>query len=365
MTTEEDALSAYRQPGIVLLQHSLERPGALARGLDMTYQEVSAWKQAARIYFGPTRFTKKQQQAVRLADGYSVSRLLRIERFAKRVADEAERWRFRLDALAFDGTADELCRYLKSATEEQSIPPVEPKRGTNVIQHSENIWSFTMRDEPARIAQLLKSLDVTGSEERLDKMWSMLAEGGQLVEPAYRTVIAIGLDDFMKVIAGKGDDVILGCSDGTTMTGAEYLAHLLAGRMGQDMFAGLYHPTQGPVNLYECRAASFKQRILAISEQLACAWDNCPTPSDHCEVHHIVGHKMGGQTKPTNLTMLCKYHNGVIGSTDPTDMHGPRPKRGYVCRENGRVVYQPPGKEPPRTNPRPAAKRGAMALVQN
>lgn len=111
--------------------------------------------------------------------------------------------------------------------------------------------------------------------------------------PAYRTVIAIGLDDCVKVLRGEGYDVIIGLSDGTTMTGAE---------------------------------------------NLVCPWPDCNVPADRCQVHHIHPHNLGGHTKPTNLTMLCKYHNGVND-----DNPNAPPRNGRVHREGGRVRYRSPG----------------------
>src|SRR5699024_6276164 len=168
------------------------------------------------------------------------------------------------------------------------------------------------------------------SEALLDAFWAQVAGNGNgLVRPEYRTVIAIGLDDFASVTSGCGDDVMVGLSDGTTMTGTELVEAALAGVLGENLYAGLFHPTAGPVNLYEARFASLKQRVLAMAENLVCPWPDCAVPADRCQVHHIDAHKHGGQTKPTNLTMLCKYHNGV---NDDGDLGNP----GSPTRKNKR-----------------------------
>ena len=49
------------------------------------------------------------------------------------------------------------------------------------------------------------------------------------------------------------------------MTGAEIVNLAMSGALGDKIYAGLFHPTAGPVNLYEARFASGKQRILAIA----------------------------------------------------------------------------------------------------
>ena len=152
----------------------------------------------------------------------------------------------------------------------------------------------------------------------------------------------------MKILRGEGDDVVIGLSDGTTMTGAELASAAIAGELGSNTLAGLSHPTSGPVNLYEARFASYKQRILAKAENLVCPWAGCNVPADRCQIHHIHAHSDGGQTEPSNLTTLCAYHNGV-NDDDPRRRrkkrrkkpNGPRP-RGRVDRHRGKVRYQSP-----------------------
>src|SRR5699024_10247117 len=103
--------------------------------------------------------------------------------------------------------------------------------------------------------------------------------GGGVLRPEYSTVIAIGLDNFAKVSCGNGDEVIVGLSDGTAMTGAELINAALSGALGEKLYAGLFHPTAGPVNLYEARFASLKQRITATAENLVCPWPDCTAPA--------------------------------------------------------------------------------------
>ncbi|TKW70914.1 MAG: hypothetical protein DI610_11865 [Staphylococcus hominis] len=59
-------------------------------------------------------------------------------------------------------------------------------------------------------------------------------------------------------------------SDGTTMTGAEYLTHYYA----RDLEVALFHPQAGAVNLYDTkRLANAKQRDLA-----RMVLTTCPVP---------------------------------------------------------------------------------------
>uniref|UniRef100_UPI00242F2132 HNH endonuclease signature motif containing protein n=1 Tax=Corynebacterium stationis TaxID=1705 RepID=UPI00242F2132 len=109
--------------------------------------------------------------------------------------------------------------------------------------------------------------------------------------------------------------------------------------------------------LYEARFASDKLRTLAMAENLVCPWPDCNVPADKCQVHHIDAHKHGGHTKPSNLTMLCKYHNGVNDDGDPANPGSQKrknkrgkgkpspgkPKRGRMRRHRGKVRLHTPG----------------------
>ena len=182
----------------------------------------------------------------------------------------------------------------------------------------------------------------------LEPFWDLVeGTGTGLIKPEYRTVIAIGLDDYAKVSCGRGEDVVVALSDGTTMTGAEFINAAMEGALGDKLYVGLFHPTAGPVNLYEARFASDKLRTLAMSENLVCPWPDCNVPADRCQVHHIDAHKNGGHTKPSNLTMLCKYHNGANDdgpATPGRKKPGRRkPSRGRMRRHRGKVRLHTPG----------------------
>ncbi|WP_191374199.1 HNH endonuclease signature motif containing protein, partial [Corynebacterium stationis] len=124
---------------------------------------------------------------------------------------------------------------------------------------------------------------------------------------------------------------------------------------------GLFHPTTGPVNLYEARFASEKLRTLAMAENLVCPWPDCNVPADRCQVHHIDAHKHGGHTKPSNLTMLCKYHNGVNDDDGPRKKRK-RPSRGRMRRHRGKVrLHTPSGKLVGNTHE--VSSMGAMDLI--
>ena len=244
---------------------------------------------------------------------------------------------------------------------EEILGPVPKDAGVKFGRAKHGMRTMTVTDTQRRVTDLEKTLDAATSarsdqappgvqkvvkrrsQELLESLWQHLDSGAGLVEPAYRTVIAIGLEDCARVMRGAGSDVIIGLSDGTTMTGAEMLSALLAGHLGSEIFAGLFHPVHGPVNLYEARFASAKQRILASAENLVCPWPDCGVPADRCQVHHIQPHNLGGHTKPTNLTMLCKYHNGANDDDPNAPPRNGRIERGRNIRGRSQVRYRSPG----------------------
>ena len=230
------------------------------------------------------------------------------------------------------------------------FPISKKKPGVRLGRVIDGLRTISITDTQRKITDLEKTLDTAikdkdqpRSEALLEPFWD-LAEGNGtgLIKPEYRTVIAIGLEDFAKVSCGKGDEVIVALSDGTTMTGAEFINAAMEGSLGDKLYVGLFHPTAGPVNLYETRFASDKLRTLAMAENLVCPWPDCNVPADRCQVHHIDAHKNGGHTKPSNLTMLCKYHNGVNDDDGPRKKRK-RPSRGRMRRHRGKVRLHTPG----------------------
>src|SRR5690625_4314601 len=291
-----------------------------------------------------------------------------INKHARKLKARGAAWKLRAELIALEGSIEEVEAYAKKrVTEEGGDKPKQ--RGVRVGRVIDGLRTISITDTQRRITDLEKTLDAAitnddqpRSEALLEPFWDLVeGTGTGLIKPEYRTVIAIGLDAFAKVSCGKGDDVIIGLSDGTTMTGAEFINAAMAGTLGDKLYVGLFHPTAGPVNLYEARFASDKLRTLAMAENLVCPWPDCNVPADRCQVHHIDAHKHGGHTKPSNLTMLCKYHNGV------NDDDGPRKKRkrssrGRMRRHRGKVRLQTPGGRLVE-NTHEVSSMGAMDLI--
>ena len=321
--------------------------------------EITLAKNYARLateLFSPCDSPRVQHDAIALAEEkkLSANHLLMVNKHARKLKARGAAWKLRAELIALEGSLEEVEAYAKKrVTEQGGDKPKQP--GVRVGRVTDGLRTISITDTQRKITDLEKTLDAAikdkdqpRSEALLEPFWDLVEGGGTgLIKPEYRTVIAIGLDDFAKVSCGRGDEVIVALSDGTTMTGAEFINAAMEGSLGDKLYVGLFHPTAGPVNLYEARFASDKLRTLAMAENLVCPWPDCNVPADRCQVHHIDAHKHGGHTKPSNLTMLCKYHNGV------NDDDGPRkkrkrpspgkPKLGRMRRHRGKVRLHTPG----------------------
>ena len=354
----QQILELFTTSGVTILRDVYEcSPYDLDSGV-MKLSTARKYVKLADVLFGPADSPRVQRDAVALAEQreLSIEYLEIVDKHAKKLKTRGAAWKLRAELIAYEGTLDEVDEHGKQrVTEEGGDKPKQ--RGVRVGRAVDGLRTISITDTQRRITDLEKTLDAAvkdddqpRSKALLEPFWSLVeGTGTGLIKPEYRTVIAIGLDDFAKVSCGNGDDVIVALSDGTTMTGTEFINAAMEGSLGDKLYVGLFHPTAGPVNLYEARFASDKLRTLAMSENLVCPWPDCNVPADRCQVHHIDAHKNGGHTKPSNLTMLCKYHNGVNDDGGPRKKHGPgkskpgKSSRGRMRRHRGKVRLHTPG----------------------
>ena len=353
----QQIIKLFYTSGITILRDVYEcSPHDLAGDL-MPLNTARKYTRLADVLFGPADSPKVQRDSVALAEArqLSLEYLEMVNKHAKKLNTRGAAWKLRAELIAYEGTFEEVEAYAKKRVTEEG-GDTKKKPGVRLGRVIDGLRTISITDTQRRITDLEKTLDAgikhdedqPRSEALLEPFWDLVeGTGTGIIKPEYRTVIAIGLEDYAKVSCGKGEDVVVALSDGTTMTGAEFINAAMEGALGDKLYVGLFHPTAGPVNLYEARFASDKLRTLAMAENLVCPWPDCNVPADRCQVHHIDAHKHGGHTKPSNLTMLCKYHNGV------NDDDGPRkkrkrpspgkPKHGRMRRHRGKVRLQTPG----------------------
>ncbi len=357
----QQILNLFTTSGVTILRDVYECSPYDLAGAVMSLGTARKYTRLATVFFGPADSPKVQRDAVALAEArqLSVEYLEMVNKHAKKLKTRGAAWKLRAELIAYEGTLDEVNEIGKQRDTEEG-GDTKKKRGVRVGRAIDGLRTISITDTQRRITDLEKTLDAAitnadqpRSEALLEPFWELLEGNGTgLIKPEYLTVIAIGLDDFAKVSCGKVDDVIIGLSDDTTMTGAEFINAAMECSLGDKLYVGLFHPTAGPVKLYETRFASDKLRTLAMAENLVCPWPDCNVPADRCQVHHIDAHKNGGHTKPSNLTMLCKYHNGVNDDGDPGNPRSQKrknkrrkgkPSRGRMRRHRGKIRLHTPG----------------------
>lgn len=324
------------------------------------------------VYLGSTACTKLQRQAREAADrlGHSVRRLEIIEKHVRKLAakpSSGSAWRFRKQLCERTGTCNELDEYAKKLVKKQADPPA-PSAGIRFSTPRQGMRSVYITGDQHEITDLEVTLDALREKEfanlprtagLLKAWWKHLRSGAGLVKRTYTTAIVMGVDDAIKVLtqAPGAEEALFALTDGTTMTGADYLTAQLDGKIAPDVFCGLFQPVSGAINLYRARFAEFKQRMLAAMENPVCPWPGCNVPADRCQVHHLRAYQRGGDTNPDNLTTVCSYHNGA----NDDDPNAP-PRNGRLNRHRGQVRYTSPGGRN-LTNDHPNTMLGAMHLI--
>ncbi|MGP5728412.1 HNH endonuclease signature motif containing protein [Corynebacterium casei] len=334
--------------GIGFLRIAYEHSPYDLESFGIVLPKAKEYSKLADALLGPADSPRLQREFLALAEQreFSLDHLVMVNRHAKKLKKRGAAWKLRAELIAHEGSYKEVNAYGNRRVKEiQGEKPKGP--GVKVSQAKNGMRTMTVTDTQRRITDLMKTLDAIETTEQprkkalLEAFWKHIDGGGGILKPEYRTVIAIGLDQSAQIIRGEGDEFIIGASDGTTMTGAEIVNLAISGALGDKIYAGLFHPTAGPVNLYEARFASLKQRTLCKAENLVCPWPDCNVPADRCQVHHLDAHKNGGQTNPSNLSTLCAYHNGVNDDGAQGVRH--EKSRGRMVRHRGKVKLLTPG----------------------
>ena len=334
-----------------------DRQAACAAGVKpATYIE---WEKAHEVYFGKTRSTRKQAQAVRVSrqTGKSLDQILFIEQHVKAAGSEREKWKLRLALLSVRGNYETLKRRAKDIAPDPDADKPAPQSIVRFGRSRKGKRTFSATGDDRDIAALehalRKNLDADRPEgpQMHEAFHDLLHKEGAVAASVPRPLVQIPLPDYVKILAGTGDETILGLSDGTTMTGAEYLTH----HHSKDLEVALFHPQAGAVNLYSTkRFANTKQRDLARATLTTCPMPDCRHAADNWEVHHITPWASGGPTNMDNLAVLCRYHNR-------TNDDGPhRNHRGRIRMRGGTPVWVSPRGTPV---PNTTHQFGAMHLL--
>lgn len=338
-------ISTLADPLMILA--GFDRQAAMRAGINPA--TITEWDTLYKTYFGPTRFTTKQRQAVTIAreTQKTFDQLALIEDRTKKITDPAEKWTLRLALLSVRGDYEALKRKARQIVPDRDDRPA-PAATVRFTGSRTNMRTCTITGDEHTMAALEYALRRGLSPDRPagPQMYEAFVDlitadtdndgsgGGGVGASVARPMVLIALDDYTKILAGNGDDVVLGLTDGTTMTGAQYLNEVHGAQLG----VGLFDAVEGAVNLYrERRFANAKQRDLARMMLTTCPVPGCRHGADNCEVHHITAWAHGGETNMANLSVLCRYHNRT-NDDDPKHRH-----RGRIAIRGATPTWVSPG----------------------
>lgn len=325
--------------GALDVLEGFDRTAALDAGFSQT--TVNNWKKVHDAYFGPTTSPSKQRQAGEKARraGLTVDKLVLIEKQLMKIDSKRTRNKLRLVMLEAHGNYRLFTKIVKKLLPGADKPP-QKKLTISASRHGRRTVVITADERD--IADLEHALlqgvnrDLPLSPQLLQHFLALIRNGGGVAHAVPRPQLLIPLPEWVSIIRGEGDDVILGLTDGTTMTGAEFLTTFTA-TDDNELEAAVFHPTEGAINLYRLeRFANEKQRDLARATQPICTAPDCRRGADQCEIHHVTAWKHGGETNVNNLAPLCQYHNRV----NDDDAHIAR--RGRIEMRGGAPVWVSP-----------------------
>lgn len=362
--------AAFHLRGIDLLLAVSERTREDLATLGFSPAEASRLVGLAKTYIRPGHRGLIEQAR---ANEHSLDTLHMIRRIANKRVDGGDPLDLIAEFVGLTGSYAEIERRAVERVTALNLAATGTERKSYgrrraAISHTEapdGTMSMTVTGPAADIAALKKRLaagiarrrkanpKLTRGQAVYDELFAHLGGAGAPAGEGFASIAAIRLEDHMRVIRGDGDDITIATTDGRMISGADYANSVL---LEHNYFA-LVHPVDGALNLYQAeRFANDKQRMLAKIETMLCAWFNCTTPADDCQIHHLVAFAQGGFTRIGDLAALCALHNGM-NDDDPDG----EVRNGRIVRDpvTGRMTHQPTGK----INEHPLARRGIMDLI--
>ncbi|MDR1188580.1 MAG: HNH endonuclease, partial [Bifidobacteriaceae bacterium] len=87
-------------------------------------------------------------------------------------------------------------------------------------------------------------------------------------------------------------------------------------------------------------------RAAVVARDRGCSFPGCDRPPEVCECHHVVPWKQGGDTKLSNLCLLCPAHHRLVEPPKGRD-----PDWVLDLREDGLWEFRPPAWYDPERTP--------------
>lgn len=370
-----ELVAALSTQGMELLEAIAS--GALTRAcLGQSAAVAGSWERAAATYFGPTRQKKLQKAAVEAGRGLPVAAIEKIEKHLRKLSRRADVsvGELRVELCGLRGTVDEIDREAAARVlAHNRTAPDSDNRGLRAFRGGKNAdaqglchatLTLPARDMATYRSHLKKTADSFRAADPNLSWEQAMADaafqhgiGGLPTHsvPPPAPLAVVPAPDYVSYRRGEGDDTVFGLTDGTTITGREWV-QMSFSDLG---YVGIFDPVDGGINLYrEARFANPKQRILAMAENLICPVPECTTAAAECQVHHLTAWEAGGETNMVNLSIPCPTHNGRND-----DNPGAPPRHGRLERRPGGIVHIPPDGGPPRSNRHPVRRLSALALI--
>lgn len=361
-----DEIAGLRRRGADILRATVDQvPRDLAAHTGLSLNEARTWIRTATDFCGPTRFTavRRRVLAAAEANGHSMQTLVMINTFARKLDTDTDAWQLREKLVSMAASHDEIRAAAVAVLKKQHNGGASRDAAPRLrhgVDHENHRMSFHLTVGMETGRDLLHSLNAragsaTGAgltpQQRGKALLEMLNGDEGLSGTTVTPLVVVGASAYARIRDGVGDDIVLALSDGTTMTGADFIN----AKMTEHGFVGLFHPVEGPANLYRTeRFFNRKQRLLAQAESPICAWPDCERAATACQTHHLTEWAREGHTNAGDAAMLCGYHNSVNGL----------PGRGWMIRDHdGFLKWVPPGHGPPRLKDHPVSTLGAMHLL--
>lgn len=320
-----------------------------------------------RVYCGATKSGRRQREAREYAaeNQHTINTLLEIERLVGKLDNASQAWPMR-HALTREQPNLRAVRARGEELLAQFNTPARPNPAMKLRHKAvpdSSLSDVSVRG-PAHLAKaaidranaLASSTGMAPAEVLLRLAASESAAEGPVVEPA----VIVPLTEEVAGWEALGlDEVRLSLTNGTTMTGADFVRANLAA----SGYALLVDPITGEdLEIYSLfddeRFATLKQRLRQRLKTPVCAWPGCGKAADESQMHHIEAFKHGGASEMSNFTMLCPFHNGR--NDDDRD----QPRYGHMDKRDGVDWWVPAFGGEPELNNHPAARGGAIRLVR-
>ncbi len=340
-------------------------------GLDATIAKLVV--KLSDVYCTPTNASRQQQEVCGMlaAMEHTFNTMAEIESFVGKLADKKKKWEFRLE-LASEApvlrTLRKRARQLLEEYNDTAEQNPEMKLRSKAVPGS-SLSDMSVRGPAHLVKSALDRATAFAREHSIEPAEALLrlATSGDGTGPEIAPAVIVPLNGEVLSWEPEGaDEKRLSLTNGTTMTGADFVRAKLA----EQGFALLVDEITGEdLELYRLRDpntddgdprrfATLKERLRQRLKTPVCAWPGCGKAADECQIHHIVAYKHGGTSEMDNYTALCDFDNGR--NDDDRD----QPRYGHIEKRFGLDWWVPAFGGEPEVNMHPVARGGAIRAVR-